>query len=156
VRRPVALAAVLAAALLVAAGTATAARQRARGGLAAAVATVKRNGYTPDSTAGWLGQSGLNVLVATATRSGDGFNKRAFFFENGRFLGTDAAAPSRELQEVWSTSDTVALLYVLYRRNDPNCCPTGGGAIVRFHWNGRRLVALDRIPSANFAARLSR
>jgi hypothetical protein len=50
----------------------------------------------------------------------------------------------------------VALMYVLYRRNDPNCCPTGGGKIVRFHWTGRRLVALDRIPPLTGEGSLSR
>jgi hypothetical protein len=26
----------------------------------------------------------------------------------------------------------------VYRKNDPNCCPTGGFDHLRFHWNGRR------------------
>ncbi len=28
----------------------------------------------------------------------------------------------------------------VYRRNDPNCCPTGGFDHLRFHWNGVRFV----------------
>jgi hypothetical protein len=32
----------------------------------------------------------------------------------------------------------------IYRRNDPNCCPTGGFAHRRFHWNGRALVVVRR------------
>ena len=88
----------------------------------------------------------MNVLVGTFTRSADGYNKRAFFFYRGRYLGTDAAQPSSDVGEIWGDGETVALLYVLYRPQDPLCCPTGGGAIVRFHWNGRRLVALDPIP----------
>jgi hypothetical protein len=28
----------------------------------------------------------------------------------------------------------------VYRRNDPNCCPTGGFDHLRFHWNGKRFV----------------
>ena len=28
----------------------------------------------------------------------------------------------------------------VYRRNDPNCCPTGGFDHRRFHWNGKRFV----------------
>lgn len=28
----------------------------------------------------------------------------------------------------------------VYRKNDPNCCPTGGFDHVRFHWNGVRFV----------------
>jgi hypothetical protein len=29
----------------------------------------------------------------------------------------------------------------VYRKNDPNCCPTGGFDHQRFHWNGTRFVA---------------
>ncbi len=28
----------------------------------------------------------------------------------------------------------------VYRKNDPNCCPTGGFDHLRFHWNGVRFV----------------
>ena len=29
----------------------------------------------------------------------------------------------------------------VYRKNDPNCCPSGGFDHLRFHWNGTRFVA---------------
>ena len=28
----------------------------------------------------------------------------------------------------------------VYRKNDPNCCPSGGFDHVRFHWNGTRFA----------------
>ena len=28
----------------------------------------------------------------------------------------------------------------IYRKDDPNCCPTGGFDHLRFHWNGKRFV----------------
>jgi hypothetical protein len=28
----------------------------------------------------------------------------------------------------------------IYRKNDPNCCPTGGFRHTRWHWNGQRFV----------------
>ena len=28
----------------------------------------------------------------------------------------------------------------IYKKNDPNCCPTGGFDHERWHWNGRRLL----------------
>lgn len=28
----------------------------------------------------------------------------------------------------------------VYRKRDPNCCPTGGFDRTRYHWNGRRFV----------------
>ena len=30
----------------------------------------------------------------------------------------------------------------IYRKHDPNCCPTGGFDHTRWHWNGKRFVAL--------------
>ena len=116
-----------------------------RGDRAAAAAIVKTKGYRPDLST-WDSFFKLNVLIGTFASSADGYNKRAFFFFGRRYLGTDAAAPSAQLEEVWRDDKTIALLYILYRGSDPNCCPTGGGAIVRFRWNGSRLVALDRIP----------
>src|SRR3954452_19503699 len=32
----------------------------------------------------------------------------------------------------------------VYRKNDPNCCPTGGFDHRRFHWNGRALAVTRR------------
>jgi hypothetical protein len=122
----------------------------------AAVAKVSALGYRAHPASFWITDSGLNVLIGTLKRSGDGYDQRAFFFVNGRYIGTDASGSSRQVGEVWQTEDTVALMYVLYRRNDPNCCPTGGGKIVRFHWTGRRLVALDRIPPLTGEGSLSR
>ena len=28
----------------------------------------------------------------------------------------------------------------IYRKNDPNCCPTGGFDHTRYHWNGKRFA----------------
>jgi hypothetical protein len=32
----------------------------------------------------------------------------------------------------------------IYRKDDPNCCPTGGFDHTRWHWNGRRFVDARR------------
>jgi hypothetical protein len=94
-----------------------------------------------------VARSGKAVLIGTFVRSADGYNRRAFFFADDRFLGTDAATPSAEVQEVWRDNRTIALLYILHRDGDALCCPTGGGAIVRFRQQGSRVVPLDPIPS---------
>ena len=137
---------VLLAALVVPTATATTSVDP---GLRAAVAAVKRRGYTP-ATRTWHRDLRLNVLIGTKTGSADGYMKRAFFFVKGRgFVGIDSRAPSLQVFDLWQDDTTAALLYILYRRNDANCCPTGGGKIVRFRWTGTRLRALDRIPTAN-------
>lgn len=115
------------------------------GDLRAAVALVKKKGYRPE-TSTWENAFKLNVLIGTYAKSADGYDKRAFFFYGRRYLGTDAAAPSAQVQLVWRDDRTIALLYILYRANDPLCCPTAGGSIVRFRWTGTRIVALDPIP----------
>lgn len=130
--------------LIAATAGAQGARQN-RGDLRSAVALVKKKGYRPD-TSTWEASFKLNVLIGTFAKSADGYNKRAFFFLGRRYLGTDAAAPSAQVEEIWRDDRTIALLYILYRANDPLCCPTAGGAIVRFRWTGSRLVALDPIP----------
>ena len=133
--------------VLVAASGADATKQ-ANGDRSAAAALVRKKGYRPGLLT-WDNFFKLNVLIGTYARSADGYNKRAFFFFGRRYLGTDAAAPSAQVEEVWRDDSTIALLYILYRQNDPLCCPTAGGAIVRFRWSGSRLVALDRIPPTN-------
>jgi hypothetical protein len=124
--------------------------------LAAAVALIRRAGYTPDRIIGWDPTQTLNVLLATATKSPRGYNRRAFFFVHGRFVGNDAPNPSAQIIPLWQDDLTAALMYVLYKRGEPLCCPSGGGRIVRFRWNGRALLPLGGLPTADRHAALHR
>jgi hypothetical protein len=110
-----------------------------------AVALVSKKGYVANPST-WEDFFAFNVLIGTYRQSADGYNKRAFFFLGDRYLGADARRPSAQVREVWRDDRTIALLYVLYRRSDALCCPTAGGAIVRFDLRGLRAVARDRIP----------
>ena len=38
----------------------------------------------------------------------------------------------------------------IYRKNDANCCPTGGFDHLRFHWNGRRFLVARRWHTRSF------
>jgi hypothetical protein len=38
----------------------------------------------------------------------------------------------------------------VYRKNDPNCCPTGGFDHRRLHWNGARFVVAKRWHTSRF------
>ena len=62
-------------------------------------------------------------------------------------MANDAEPPERTAAVVTSKG---------YTRADPLCCPTGGGKIVRFRWNGSRLAAVDAIPSSDANAPLLR
>ncbi len=123
---------------------------------AAAVATVKSHGYTPNDASEYHANQTLRVLTATRTGSADGYAQRAFFFLDGRYIGTDASAPSASVRVVSQSDTEVVLAYPLYRPHDPLCCPGGGEATVHFQLNNGRLVPLQTIPPASSASSLSR
>jgi hypothetical protein len=133
------------------------AQEKAQGaGAAAAVALVRAKGYTPNETSQYHANQTLRVLAARKTDSGDGYAQQAFFFVNGRYIGTDTKAPSATVRVVSQADTEVTLAYPLYRRNDPLCCPGGGQATVRFQLNNGRLMALDAIPPVERSGGLSR
>lgn len=126
------------------------------GSVQAAVATVRSHGFTPVDPSEYHPGQTLRVLVATRTGSGDGYGQQAFFFVDGRYLGTDAKEPSAKLKVVSQGDTEVAIAYPLYRRNDPLCCPGGGQRVVHFVLDNGKLQALDPIPPASGYANLSR
>jgi hypothetical protein len=141
-------------------GTALAAAPAASpgGGLspASAMALVKTHGYAPMDTSGYDPARTLSVIIGVLATSADGHPQQAFFFHDGRYVGTDTSEPSATEAWVWSTDTTVALQYQLYRPDDPMCCPSGGASTVRFRWTGSGFVPLDRLPSTSWDAPMSR
>ena len=117
-------------------------------GLTAALAFVKARcpaPYREVSKTMWLPGTRFNALHGNC-RAGDGHDQHIWFFVGGHFVGTDTSHSSPEIFGLWRTGDTLAFMYVLYRPSDPNCCPTGGGKIVRFRWTSRRVDPLDAVP----------
>jgi hypothetical protein len=125
-------------------------------GTSAAAAAVRERGYTPNDTAEYHADQTLRVLVGTRTGSADGYGQQAFFFVDGRYLGTDAKEPSAKVRVVGQGDTEVTLAYPLYRRGDPLSSPSGGEARVTFQLNNGKLVPLGTIPSASSTAALSR
>ncbi len=126
------------------------------GTLGAAVATVRARGFTPNDPSEYHSGQTLRVLLGTRTGSGDGYGQQAFFFLDGRYLGTDAKEPSAKLRIVSQGDTEVAIAYPLYRSSDPLCCPGGGQRVVHFALNNGKLAALDEIPPASSKTGLSR
>lgn len=125
-------------------------------GTGGAAAVVRAHGYTPNDTGQYHSDQALGVLVGTRTGSSDGYGQQAFFFVNGRYLGTDTKLPSATVK-VLSQGDTeVTLGYPLYRKGDPLANPSGGEAHVTFQLNNGKLVPLQKIPPAESASGLSR
>ena len=78
--------------------------------------------------------------------------EKAFFFVDGRFIGTDTTVPSTNVTVV-DTSDTqVTLGYQLVHVNGS----PAGVAQVRYALNNGMLAPLDPIPSASPSAAVSR
>jgi hypothetical protein len=124
-------------------------------GADAAAAVVRAKGYTPNDTAEYNPNQTLRVLVGTRKES-DASGMLAFFFLDGRYLGTDTKEPSGTLKVVSQSDTEVAIAYPLYHKGDPLCCPGGGQQIVHFALNDGKLSALDPIPPASSKTGLSR
>jgi hypothetical protein len=125
-------------------------------GTSGAAVVVRARGYTPNNTSEYHSDQALRVMVGTRTGSADGYEQQAFFFVNGRYLGTDTKLPSAAVKVVSQGDTEVTLGYALYRPNDPLVNPGGGEAHVTFQLNNGKLVALGKIPPAHSATGLSR
>jgi hypothetical protein len=123
--------------------------------LAAAVATVESQGYTPIDTSEYQPQHTLRVLTAAKTGTGGRYQQRAFFFVDGHYIGTDSSQPSGSVKVSAQSETSVTLTYGLYSAGESACCP-GSQATVRFELDNGRLQALDPIPPAHSSSGLSR
>jgi hypothetical protein len=131
-------------------------RERGSEGVRAATALLRRKGFTPTNSADYHPHQALEVLIGMHSASGDGYGQQAFFFVNGRYIGTDASQPSATVRVVSQGDTEVTLSYPLYRKGDALCCPGGGQAKVRFQLNNGKLTALDPIPPLSSKTGLSR
>jgi len=117
---------------------------------------LREKGFTPQDTSEYHPSQTLRVLIGTRTGSADGHGQQAFFFVNGRYIGTDSSQPSATLRVVSQADTEVTLAYPLYRKGDPGCCPSGGQTTVRFQLNNGKLAPLQTIPPATSSTGLSR
>jgi hypothetical protein len=125
-------------------------------GVRGAAALVRSHGYTPNDTSEYHSDQALRVLVGTRTGSADGYQQQAFFFVNGRYLGTDTKQPSASVKVVSQGDTEVTLGYALYRPKDALVNPSGGEARVTFQLNNGKLTPLGTIPPASSNTGLSR
>jgi hypothetical protein len=118
-------------------------------GLSAATEVLRAKGFTPANTSVYHPNQALRVLIGTRAGSSDGYGQQAFFFVNGRYIGTDSKVPSATVSVVSQNDTEVTLAYPLYRKGDPLSSPSGGVAKVRFQLNNGQLAPLDEIPPAS-------
>jgi LppP/LprE lipoprotein len=140
-----------------AAGTTTAtAPPAANPPVAEAVADVKAKGYAVADTGTYDPEQRLSVLIGVLKGSADGTAQKAFFFADGRLIGTDTADVSANVQVATQSADEIGLRYSLYKGKDPQCCPTDGAVIVDYSWDGTSLKPLQAIPPSSISADGSR
>ncbi|MFY9614209.1 MAG: protein kinase [Candidatus Dormiibacterota bacterium] len=94
-------------------------------------------GYEPTNT--------LHVLICNPP---DGNGEKVYFFTD-KFVGADAQDPSAKVDFGTQQDSEIAITYTLFKAADADCCPTGGTATVRFHWDGSQLNALDQLPTSD-------
>jgi hypothetical protein len=104
-----------------------------RRAMAAAVASLRTQGYVPLRTRDYDPAHELRVLVGY--RNGDPLGpRRAFFFRGGSYVGTDSTLPSSGLKVARSGDTWVTLSYGVYAAGDRACCPSAGRTKVRFSY----------------------
>jgi LppP/LprE lipoprotein len=124
--------------------------------LTAGLELLRRNGFTAVSEAAYHAGQTLRVLIGTRNSATGGQDQQAFFFDDGRYLGTDTSQPSASIDVVSQSDTEVTLAYSLYRPRDARCCPEGGRASVRFTLDNGSLQALDPIPPVSSSSAPSR
>ncbi len=83
------------------------------------------------------GRLDLAVTIASGGTAGDvGF---AVFRSTGSGWEVALARSGYKLG-IFRIGDDLVSSQPVYRKHDPNCCPTGGFDHVRFHWNRLRFV----------------
>jgi hypothetical protein len=125
-------------------------------GLSQAESVLQTKGYTASETSQYHPNQALRVLVGTRSGSSDGYGQQAFFFVNGRYIGTDTKEPSATVKVLSQNDTEVTLAYPLYRPGDPLANPSGGQATVHFQLNDGKLTPLGTIPPASSSTGLSR
>ena len=113
----------------------------------AAASYVYKEGYNPEPgfSPPWDPAVPLNVIVASYTGGASGPAK-AFFFSDGKYLGTDTPDGSAGVRAKRDSGTMLTLTYSIYAVGDPQCCPSGIPQDVRFSLTVGQLEVLDPIP----------
>ena len=82
---------------------------------------------------------GATMAVALASGGTAGDVGYVLFRRTASGWRVERTGPGYQLG-VFALGADVQVVQPVYRKNDPNCCPTGGFDHVRWHWNGTRFV----------------
>jgi hypothetical protein len=111
--------------------------------LTAAIAVMARRGYAPVSTSSYSTADTLRVLIGRRQGAATP-NERAFFFDQTKYLGTDASQPSASVTVISHLDTEVVLSYAIYA---PGASAPRGHRLVHFALDMGSLAAVEAIPS---------
>lgn len=114
--------------------------------LAAAIAVMARQGYVPVETTSYSTADTLRVLIGRRPGAGAAPAELAFFFDQSRYLGTDAARPSARVTVVSHLDAEVVLSYAIYK---PGASTPSGQRFVHFALDMGQITHPDAIPSTS-------
>jgi LppP/LprE lipoprotein len=109
----------------------------------AAVAEVRRQGYTALKASDYDPRATLRVLIARPVGDASG-GSFAFFFDRGSYIGRDSFSPSASVKVAGQTPNSVVLSY-------RTCCPVKH-THVRFKVQSGQVHALQLIPPSYLRA----
>ena len=113
----------------------------------AAAEQIRQQGFEPVSQRAYHPDQTLRVMLGETSEAGEAgvpAGRRAFFFVDESYIGTDAAEVSSELRIVRQSKTTVTLAYGL---------DAGETETVRFKWDGTSLGPQTAIPPVDMRQR---
>ncbi|GAA0528926.1 hypothetical protein GCM10011581_30830 [Saccharopolyspora subtropica] len=112
--------------------------------LAAALALVEREGFTPTPPEAELAGP-LRAIHSICTGTANGRCQQVFFFDGNRLAGTVAAGL---IEITGQDGQVVRLSFPRYQPGDPGCCPTGAPGVHEVRLGAGGIVATPPIPEA--------
>jgi len=97
----------------------------------------------------WVDGNTLHALHAQPTGAAGTGGDTFYFFVQGAPVGHTMFTQS--VQDAPVDPTTFGVTYDAYRPGDASCCPSGGMATVRFHWNGSALVTVGSLAGATLS-----
>jgi hypothetical protein len=115
-------------------------------GKEAAMTFVRSKGMVPDGRV-YDARQPLTVILGEAPRGTASSPMQAYFFTDGRYLGTATSKPRPHIAFLAYTSSGLELQYQWSSDGDPNCCPSNVST-VRFDLHDGHVRAQGEFPPA--------
>ena len=72
--------------------------------------------------------------------------RHLLFFVHGQYVGLATDEPYPYTEVISEDDDEVTVNYRWIEAGEPDCCPIGGPARIRYRWDGREMQQIDPLP----------